>query len=91
MDIVRAVLQLALTLLFLLLLVRMVFDWRQVADRNWRPTGALLVVAEVTYTVTDPPIKFMNRLIPPLRMGGIGIDIGFTVLIFAIWILLRFL
>ena len=91
MNAVRAGLQLALTLFLMLLFARMIFDWLQIADRNWRPKGPMLVLAEVAYTVTDPPVKAMNKVVPPLRVGGARIDVGFTVLVFAVWVLLRFL
>jgi len=51
--------------LFLLFLIgRLIFDWVQVFARDWRPRGVLLVVAEAIYTVTDPPLRFLRRLIP---------------------------
>ena len=41
-------------------------------NREWRPKGGFLVLAEGIYTVTDPPIKFFRRFIPPLRVGAIA-------------------
>jgi YggT family protein len=49
--------------------------------RSWRPSGPLLVVAEVIYTITDPPLKALRRLIPPLRLGSITLDLSFLVLV----------
>jgi YggT family protein len=51
-----------------------------VFSRNFRPTGALLVVFEVVFTVTDPPMRFLRRFIPPLRLGGIALDLSFLLL-----------
>lgn len=80
MGYVLGVLHLAILVFFLILLVRLVLDWVQVFARTWRPTGAALVVAEVTYTVTDPPIRLLRRFLPPLRLGPVQLDLAFTVL-----------
>ena len=59
-------LRLALFLFFLALIGRLVLDWVQVLARDWRPPGRSWWSAEAVYTVTDPPLKFLRRLIPPL-------------------------
>ena len=51
-----------------------------VFSRNFRPTGVLLVLFEVVFTVTDPPMRFLRRFIPPLRLGGIALDLSFLLL-----------
>jgi len=79
-GLVRAVLHLAVLVFFLILLVRMVLDWVQVFARTWRPTSVALVVAEATYTVTDPPLRLLRRFLPPLRLGPVQLDLAFTVL-----------
>ena len=75
------VLETVLWLFFVLLIGRLVLDYIQMFARSWRPTGALLVVAEVVYTITDPPLKALRRLIPPLRLGSITLDLSFLVLV----------
>ena len=55
---------------FFLLIARLVLDYVQMFARSWRPTGVVLVLAEVIYTITDPPLKALRRVIPPLRIGG---------------------
>lgn len=67
-------------LFFILLMIRLVFDWIQVFARDWRPRGVVLVVAETVYTITDPPLKGLRRLLPPLRLGGLQLDLAFLVL-----------
>ena len=89
MDLVRAVLHLLLYVFFLLLIGRLIFDWIQVFARQWRPTGIILVVAEAIYTVTDPPLRALRKVLPPLRIGGIALDLAFLVLILGVSILLR--
>jgi len=77
---IRGLLEFVVLLFFLLLLGRLVFDWIQVFARDWRPRGPVLVVAEAVYTVTDPPLRAIRRVIPPLRLGGIQLDLAFIVL-----------
>ena len=47
----------------------------------------MLVVAEAVYTLTDPPLKALRRILPPLRIGGVALDLGFLVLVIAISVL----
>jgi YggT family protein len=67
-------------LFFAALICRLVLDWIQVLAREWRPSGPVLVLAEAIYTVTDPPLKFLRRLIPPLSLGSVRLDLAFLVL-----------
>jgi len=78
---VGQILILLLWLFFILLIARLVLDYVQMFARSWRPRGPLLVVAEVVYTVTDPPLKALRKVIPPLRLGSISLDLSFLVLI----------
>lgn len=86
-DIIR----LLLYCYFLVLMGRLIVDWIQAFARDWRPKGPLLVVLEVIYSLTDPPIKALRRVIPPLRLGGVALDLSFMVLLFAIWVLMALL
>ncbi|GAA4625162.1 YggT family protein [Actinoallomurus vinaceus] len=75
--------------LFLLFLIgRMVFETLQAFARSWRPRGVVLVLAEATYTVTDPPLKLLRRFIPSVRLGNVALDLSFTVLFFVVWFLI---
>jgi YggT family protein len=80
-------------LLYLIALIgRLVLDWVQVFARDWRPRGPVLVAAEGIYTVTDPPLKALRRVLPPIRLGSIQLDLAFTVLfllVFILWSMLR--
>lgn len=70
-----------LNLYMMVLFARVILDWSQFFARGWRPTGILLVVANVLYALTDPPIRWIGRYVPPLRVGGgMAIDVGFMVL-----------
>ena len=89
MQYLRVILTYALTIYLVLLIGRMIFGWVQVFAREWRPKGIVLVLAEAIYTVTDPPLKFLRRFIPPLRLGMVAMDLSFMVLFIVILILLE--
>ncbi len=78
---------LLLYLYLVCLVLRMVLDWVQHFARDWKPTGVVLVIAETVYTLTDPPLRALRRLIPPLRLGGIALDLGFMLLFFVVLLL----
>ncbi|WP_432485159.1 YggT family protein [Kineococcus esterisolvens] len=80
MAFVFSLLQLLVLLFFLCLIARLVLDWVQALSREWRPRGAVLVGAEAVYTVTDPPLKVLRRVLPPLRLGAVQLDLAFLVL-----------
>nr|WP_238994171.1 YggT family protein [Actinomyces sp. 565] len=80
-----------LDLYVLVLLTRVVLDWIQLFARNWRPSGVVLVLANVVYGLTDPPLRQIRRFMPMLRLGAVGIDLSFLVLWFGIVILRRLL
>lgn len=76
-----------LSLYFLILLVRVVLDWIQVFARQWRPRGIVLVLANLVYALTDPPLRVIRQKVPMARLGGAGIDLSFLVLVLGIWII----
>jgi YggT family protein len=88
MGIVGAVLYYALTVFLVVLLFRLVMDWVFQFARSWRPGKAMVVVLEATYTVTDPPLKLLRRVIPPLRLGGVALDLSFFVLMIIVYVLI---
>jgi YggT family protein len=88
-QVLRVVLTYVLTIYLVLLIGRMIFGWIQVFAREWRPTGIVLVLAEAIFTVTDPPLKFLRRFIPPLRLGMVAMDLSFMVLFIVVLILLE--
>ena len=59
----------------------------QVFARSWTPKGVVLVVLEVVYSVTDPPILFVRRFVPPLRLGAIALDTSFIIVLVAVYLL----
>jgi YggT family protein len=77
------------TFIFLILLIgRFVLELVQGFARDWRPRGLVLVLAEVVYTITDPALRVIRRIIPPIRLGGISLDLGLMVLFILTTVLL---
>lgn len=87
-GLIGAVAYVALLLYFFALWARFVLDLVQAFSDSWRPRGAVLVLAEVAYTATDPPIKAVRRVLPPLRIGQFALDFGFTIVMFGVIILM---
>ncbi|EYT50162.1 YggT family protein [Brachybacterium muris] len=91
MQLVAGALYLAVLLYMMLLIARLVLEWIRAYSRDYRPSGLVLVLFEVVYTLTDPPVKALRRLIPPLRIGAVALDLSMMILLLVGWILLRVL
>ena len=89
MNIARAVLTYLIWFYLLLLIIRMIVSWIQAFSRDWHPRGVVLVVAEVVFTATDPPLRFLRRYIPSLRLGTVALDLSFMVLFLVLILLLQ--
>jgi YggT family protein len=87
-GIVKTVLTYVLWLYLLLLIGRLIISWIQAFSRDWHPRGIILVIAEVLYTATDPPLRLLRRYIPTVRLGTVALDLSFMVLFLLILILL---
>jgi YggT family protein len=72
---------------FYVLMARFVLDLIRSLNPAWRPRGPLMVVSGIIFALTDPPIKFLRRFIKPVRVGVIGFDLAWTVLIIAVLVL----
>ena len=81
---VLQIVRFALYIFLLLLIGRLVLDYVQMFARSWQPRGIALVVAEAVYTATDPPLRALRKVIPPLRLGSVSLDLSFLVLIIAV-------
>jgi len=73
---------------FFALWARFILDLVQAFNASWRPHGVALVLGEAAYTVTDPPIRAVRRVLPPLRIGQFALDFGFTIVMFAVIVLM---
>lgn len=90
MSIIGQVLGTVLWLYWLVLIARLVLDFVQIFARSWQPRGPLLLIAEFVYTITDPPLRALRKVIPPLRLGGVSLDLAFLVLILGVQLLINF-
>ena len=88
MSSVGSALQFVLYVFLVLLIFRIVMEYVFLLARSYRPSGLVAVGLELTYTVTDPPLKALRRVIPPLRLGSVQLDLGFLVLFFVVQILI---
>jgi len=78
--------------LFLLLLIALlIISLIMVFARDLQPTGVVVIIFESVMTMTDPPLKLLRRIIPPIRIGQISLDLAFLVLFIGLQILLRVL
>ena len=87
-SVIATIVYIALTIFFILMWARFVLDLVRVFARQWRPRGFGLVLAEAVYAVTDPPVKAVRRVIPPLRVGGAAIDFAWSIVMLACIILI---
>jgi YggT family protein len=88
LGVVGSILDFVLFIFFVLLIGRLILDWVQVFARDWRPRGPMLVIAEAVYSATDPPLKAIRKVIPPLSLGTVRIDLAFLVLMLGVTILM---
>jgi YggT family protein len=77
-----------LLVFFLLLLFRLIMDYVFMFARSFRPEGLLAIALELAYSATDPPLKAVRRVLPPLRIGNVAIDLGFVVVLFTTSVLM---
>ncbi|TLP77414.1 YggT family protein [Nesterenkonia sphaerica] len=84
MDLITAPLYLLLTVYQFALIIRIIFNITESYARLWRPQGLVLMLAVGVYAVTDPPLRWLNRKIPPLNLGGVSLDMAFIVVFLAV-------
>ncbi|MBA2472347.1 MAG: YggT family protein [Pseudonocardiales bacterium] len=89
MDVVRWVAYYLLFFFWLLLTARIVVEFVRTFARSWQPVGGVAIALESVYTVTDPPVRALRRVIKPIRIGGVGLDLSIMVLLFVVLILMR--
>ncbi|CAA9317783.1 MAG: Cell division integral membrane protein, YggT and half-length relatives [uncultured Nocardioidaceae bacterium] len=87
MQIVGEILGFVLWIALIVLIARIVLDYVQMLARDWRPSGPVLVLAEVIYSLTDPPLRAVRRVLPPIRLGAVMLDLSPLVLFVIIYLL----
>ncbi|HZN72040.1 MAG TPA: YggT family protein [Micromonosporaceae bacterium] len=90
LSIIFQVVYLALYLFLLTLLTRFVFGAVLAYGRRWQPGRGAAAALEVVWSVTDPPLKALRRVIPPLRIGTVSLDLASIVLLVILLVLLRY-
>lgn len=85
------VLQLILRIYTYVLWARLILDWVRVLKRNFRPKGVFLILSEVVYTLTDPPLRIVRKVLPPIRIGTIMLDVAWLVVLIACRIIIGIL
>jgi YggT family protein len=84
MGLIALVLYWLLQVYFFALIGRFVVDLVLSVNHNWHPKGLIVAIVESVYTVTDPPLKLVRKVIPPLRLGAIQLDFGWTIVMTAV-------
>ena len=89
MGAVIGVIYWGLNLFLITLIGRLVLDYIRIFSPNWRPRGIVLALAELIYSVTDRPLRFVRQFVPPLRLGAVSLDLSFIVVFFVVQLLMR--
>ncbi|STD37950.1 hypothetical membrane protein [Corynebacterium striatum] len=71
-----------------ILIARIIIEMIQSFSRQFNPPRWFMVLAEPLFMVTDPPVRALRRLIPPLRMGGVALDVSIIVLFLLLSVLM---
>ena len=90
LSILFQILYLIVYLFFLVLLARFVLSAVLQYGRRWQPGRGAAAALETVWTVTDPPLKALRRVIPPLRIGNVSLDLAFIVLLVILFVLMEF-
>ena len=69
-----------LRLYTLVLIVRIIIEMIQSFSRQFNPPRWFMVIAELLFVITDPPVKALRRIVPPMQMGGVALDLSVLVL-----------
>ena len=90
LSILFQILYLIVYLFFLVLLARFVLSAVLQYGRRWQPGRGAAAALETVWTVTDPPLKALRRVIPPLRIGNVSLDLASRVLLVILFVLMEF-
>ena len=84
MSLIASLISSLLNLYVLVLITRLVLEYVAIFSRDWRPRGPVLLLSELVFTLTDPPLKAIRKFVPSLRIGSVSLDLSFLILLFAI-------
>jgi len=89
MDAIVGIIYWVLNLFLLALIGRLILDYIRIFKPSWRPSGIVLAIAELIYSITDRPLRFVRQFVPPLRLGAVSLDLSFIVVFFVVQLLMR--
>ncbi len=89
MSLVWQLVYVLLYLFLLLLLARLVMEYVLMFSRRWQPGRGAAATMELVWSSTDPPLNALRRLIPPVRIGGVSLDLGFLLLLMIVSVLMK--
>ena len=81
MSLLWQVIGYVLWIYIILILARVVIEWTRQFARSWRPIGTAAIGLELVYVATDPPIRLLRRLVPPLQLGTVSLDLSVIILL----------
>ena len=90
LSIVLQILYILTYVFFLTLLTRFVLGAVLQYGRRWQPGRGASAALESVWSVTDPPLKALRRVIPPLRIGTVSFDLASLVLLVILFVLMTF-
>jgi YggT family protein len=88
-SLVGYIIGLVLEIFLVVLFARMILSWVPVLVRDWQPHGPLLVLAELVYSITDPPLRALRKVLKPVRVGNMSLDLAFIGLFLLVSILMQ--
>lgn len=85
---IAEVLCVVLFVYWILLFVRVIVSWAELFGFRRPYSGPLHTALGLLYAVTEPVLRPLRGLIPPIRAGGMGLDLS-IILAFVILFVLR--
>ena len=89
LSVIAQLVYIALYIFFLVLLARFVLTAVLQFGRRWQPGRGAAAALEVVWSVTDPPLKALRRVIRPLRIGTVSVDLASIVLLIILFVLMK--
>lgn len=87
MSLIGTILLILLRIFVLMLVARLITEMIQSFSKEFRPPRWFIMIIEPIFVATDPPVKALRKLIPPLRTGGVSLDVSVIVLFIIVMIL----
>jgi YggT family protein len=89
LSITLQVVYILLHFFLLTIIARFVMEYVMRFGRRWQPGRGAAASLETVWSVTDPPLKALRRVIPPLRIGTVALDLSSLVLLVILIVLMN--